>query len=129
MKIGVIKYRKYEERVLLNQHFVIDDLFRIILEDKDFVWFNIIDESEQVLVSTWFPDTKNGAQFIEVLKVKKEVEILGTTYDAYKDPPFKYRTKITWQTGSYGFKTKKGAQGYVDKINHRARLAIEMYKI
>jgi hypothetical protein len=128
MKIGVIKYRKYEERVLLDKHFIIDDLFKIILTDKDFMWFNIIDEKENVLLSTWYPDTEKGAKYIRVAtKVKREVEILGTTYNAYKTPSYTYRTKTTWKVGSYSFRLKKDAQGYVDQTNRRARWAIEKY--
>ena len=127
MKIGLIKYRKYKERVLLNEHFVIDDLFKIILEDEDFKWFNILDEKENVLLSTWYPDTEKGAEFIQVLKVKKEVEILGTTYNAYNTPSLTHRTKTTWKAGSNTYKRKKDAQGYVDQTNTRARQIIENY--
>jgi len=127
MKIGVIKYRKYEERVLLNQFFRIDDLFRIILEDKDFVWFNIIDEKEKVVCSTWYADTKHGARFVEVVneKVRKEVEILGTTYNAYNDPPLTHRTKTTWKVGTIPFRTRKKAREYIEQTNRRAKYAIE----
>lgn len=124
MKIGLIKYREYEERVLLNKHFVIDDLFKIILEDKDFKWFNILDEKGNILISTWYPDTKKGAEFIQVLKIKKEVEILGTTYNAYNIPSLTHRTKTTWKAGSNTYKRKKDAQVYVDQTNRKARFSI-----
>ncbi len=127
MKIGVIKYRQFEERVLLDEHFVIDELFKIILEDEDFKWFNIVDEKDNVLLTTWFPDTKNDAEFIQVVSVKKDVEILGTTYNAYNTPSLTHRTKTTWKVGSYTYKRKKDAQEYADRTNRSARFAIEKY--
>lgn len=127
MKIGIIKYRKYDEWVLLGQHFIIDDLINIILNDADYVKFQIVDGKENVLLSTHYPDTGNAVEYIEVLKVKREVEILSTTYNAYKTPSLVHKTKVTWITAHGGFKTKKKAQKYADTINHTARFSIEKF--
>ncbi|WP_343606249.1 hypothetical protein [Fluviicola sp.] len=128
MKIGVIRYRRYEERVLLNEHFVMDDLFRIIMNDADFMWFSIIDEKEKILLSTWFPDTESGALFVKVAPAPvRETEILGTEYDAYRNPQYRYRKKVTWKVGSYTFSHKRKAVGYVFQTNRRARHIINFF--
>lgn len=127
MKIGIITYRKHEERELLDEHFIIDDLFNIILNDDDFVKFQIIDEKGNLLLSTHYRETGKTAEYLNAVKVKREEEILWTVYDAYKTPALFHKTKVTWTVGGGIIKTKKEAQKYADKINHKARLLIEKY--
>ncbi|MFP3596944.1 hypothetical protein [Chryseobacterium sp. SIMBA_029] len=82
MKIGIITYEKFAERVTLDTMFNMDDLFNIMLTDNDYVKFQIIDENENLVLSTHYPETGDKIIYIEILCVKREVEILGTTYDA-----------------------------------------------
>ncbi|UKB78563.1 hypothetical protein [Chryseobacterium sp. MEBOG07] len=124
MKIGIIKYRKYEERVLLNEHFIIDDLFKIILSDRDFEKFQIIDQSGNLLLSTQFNETGKAVEYLTILQVKRDEEILGTTFNIYNNPQFTYKTKVTWTVNGGIYKTKKKAQKYADRINHKAKLLI-----
>ncbi len=125
MNIGVIKYRKYEERVLMDNNFSVDDLFRIITEDEDFVWFNIEDPKGNVLVSTWYPDKLNGAIFIEVLTIKRHEKILWTNYNAYRTPQYIYGKKVHWTAGPYWFKRKGKAQEFIAKKMDQARFWIK----
>ncbi|MCT2561848.1 hypothetical protein [Chryseobacterium herbae] len=125
MKIGVIKYRKYEERVTLNEHFIIDDLFNIIINDKDYVKFQIIDTNGNLLLSTHYDEAGATIEYLKVVKVKREEEILGTTYNAFNIPQFVYKTRVTWIVKGGSFKTKKEAQKYVDRTNTRAKGLIE----
>ncbi|MBT2559862.1 hypothetical protein J7E50_18235 [Pedobacter sp. ISL-68] len=127
MKIGIIKYRKYEELVLLDGSFITEDLFKIIFSDPDYVKFQIVDEKENLLLSTHYNETGEGVEFLNVVKVTREVEILGTTYDAYKTPSMVHKTKVTWKAVLSEFKTKKGAQKYADRINLKAKMLIEKF--
>lgn len=127
MKIGIIKYRKYEERVLLGEHFIIDDLFNIILNDPDYVKFQIVDEKENLILSTQYNETGESVAYLGVFKVKREEEILGTTYDAYKTPSLVHKIKVTWKVDGGICKTKKEAHRYADKLNRKARLLIEKF--
>jgi hypothetical protein len=127
MNIGIIKYRKYEERVLLDTSFVTVDLLKIILSDKDYIKFQIVDEIENLLLSTDFSETGKDVAYLNVAKVKRVEEILGTTYNAYKTPAYSYKTKVRWTVNGGICKTKKQVQGYADKINLKARLLIEKF--
>lgn len=127
MKIGIIKYRKYEERVLLDTSFVTDGLIKIILTDKDYLKFQIIGENEELLLSTDFSETGKDVAYLNVVKVRRDEEILGTTYNAYKTPQFSYKTKVTWTVDGGICKRKKQAQEYADKINDKARRLIEKF--
>lgn len=125
MNIGIITYRKYEERVLLNRHFSTDGLFIIILNDPEYRKFQVVDGQERLLLSTDYSETGNGAEYISVAKVERVVEITGTTYDAYRTPSTVHRTKVTWKVGSGIHKTKKDAEAHVAEANRRAREVIE----
>lgn len=125
MKTGIITYRKYEERVKLDAHFITADLFNIILNDADYVKFQIVDEKENLLLSTLYSETGKNVEYLNVVQVQREEEILGTTYNAYNNPQFTYKTKVTWKVGCGICKTKKEAQQYADRINAKAKLLIE----
>lgn len=127
MKTGIIKYRKYEENVLLDQFFIIDELIKIVTEDHEFERFSIHNREGKMLLSTSYEDTSNGATFLQIVptRVKKDVEILGTTYDAYKEQPFSHRTKTTWKVGSYRFTTRKQANLFINFVNSKARTLLE----
>jgi hypothetical protein len=125
--IGIIKCRKYEERLILNEHFIIDNLFNIILSDSDYIKFQIVDQSGNLLLSTHYPETGKTVEYLKVVQVKREEEILGTTYNACKTPSLVHNTKVTWTVSGGIYKTKKEAQKYVDRINGKAKLLIEKY--
>jgi len=125
MNIGIITYKKYEERVLLGEHFKTADLFRIIWNDPDYVKFQIVDESETLLLSTHYPETGENVAFLKVVQVKREVEILRTTYNAYYTPQLTYKTKVLWKVDGGTCQSKKEAHDYAGHINSKAKLLIE----
>ncbi|SOD17765.1 hypothetical protein [Pedobacter xixiisoli] len=125
MNIGIIKYRKYEERVLMDSSFSIDGLFRIILEDGDFEWFHVVDREGKVLISTTSFDLDSGAILIRIPKIRRDEEILGTDYNAYRDPPYIHKTKVTWIVEGYVCGRKKDAHGYAEWHKRRSRQLIE----
>ncbi|WP_316795533.1 hypothetical protein [Pedobacter agri] len=125
MNIGIITYKKYEERVFLNEHFKTNDLFRVICDDPDYVTFQIVDESETLLLSTHFPETGENVAFLKIVQVKREVEILGKTYNAYYTPQLTYKTKVSWKVDGGICQSKKEAHDYARHINAKAKLLIE----
>jgi hypothetical protein len=127
MKTGIITYRKYEERVTLNAHFITTDLFNIILNDTYYVKFQIVDEKENLLLSTDWKEAGESVSYLKVVKVERDVEILGTTYNAYNTPSLTYKTKVTWIVDGGRCKTKKEAHRYADKINLKASRLIEKF--
>lgn len=84
MNIGIIEYSEYKERVILNQHFVIDDLFRIVQEDKTYRDFHIVDCEDNVLLSTIYDEDKKSIEFLCMAKIGKDVELIGTDYYAFR---------------------------------------------
>ena len=79
MNIGTITYKNYDERVLLNWNFNSLELFNIILNDKDFVRFEIFDRNNNLLLSTHYPNVEQKGIYVEVVKIKKETEIKTET--------------------------------------------------
>lgn len=126
MNIGVITYKKYDENVLLDSNFNIDELFKIILTDKDFKKFEIFDRNKNLLMSTNFSDV-DVSQWLHIVCVKREEEIIGTTYNAYASPSTTHKTKVIWLVDGGIHKNKKDAHNYADKINHRMILKIKEF--
>lgn len=137
MKIGVITYKtfntktcvhgSYEERVQLDNYFNVDDLITIATTDNDFKKFEVFDETGTLLYSTATNDDKR----IEFVKVARDVEILGTTYDAFADRPYTHKTKVTWKLSSGGYcKTKKDAEHnakiYNDRVSRKLTALVEV---
>lgn len=127
MNIGIITYRRYDERILLNWNFNLIELFNIILNDKDFVRFEIFDRNNNLLLSTHYPHVEQKGEYIKVVKVEKEKEITGITYDAFRTPSTIRRIKVRWNVNGRRFRTKKGALEYVYWANRRATLKIESF--
>lgn len=127
MNIGIITYRNYDENVLLNSYFIITDLFEIILNDEHFVRFEIHDKDGNILLSTNYQNVEHQGIYIRVVKVKKEVEITGTTYDAYKTPSLIHRQKVRWNVDGARFKTKKRAREYATRVNEKVARKIEQF--
>lgn len=110
--IGVITYKNYEERVIIDNNFNIDELYAIIENDKDFVSFHIEGETENQKIA-------------KPRVVTREEETIGTTYNAYNENPLTFKTKVTWKvTGGAYFKTKKEAEKYCTKMNNSDRLLL-----
>ncbi len=65
MKIGIITYEKFAERVTLDNMFNMDDLFNIMLTDNDYVKFQIIDENENLVLSTHYPETGDNIIYMK----------------------------------------------------------------
>ena len=127
MKIGIITYIKYEERVTLDAHFITADLFDIILNDTDYLKFQIVDEKGNLLLSTDWNETEESVSYLKVVKVVREEEITGTTYNAYNTPQFTYKTKVSWTVNGGICKTKKEALRYADKVNLKASLLMKKF--
>ncbi|WP_268849157.1 hypothetical protein [Flavobacterium aestivum] len=127
MNIGIITYRDYDERILLNWNFNILELFNIILIDKDFVRFEIFDKNNNLLLSTHYPDVEQKGVYIKVVKIEKEKEITGITYDAFRTPSTIRRIKVRWNVNGRRFRTKKIALDYVYWENRKASLKIESF--
>jgi hypothetical protein len=127
MNIGIITYKNYEERLLLNWNFNLLELFRIILNDKDFVRFEILDSNNSLLLSTHYPDVEKNGVYIKVVKMEKEKEITGITYDAFRTPSTIRRIKVRWNVNGAKFRIKKRALEYVYWENRKAGLKIESF--
>ena len=128
MNIGIITYRDYDERIILNWNFHLLELFNIILNDKDFVRFEILDRNNNLLLSTYYPDTEqNEVVYISVVKMVKEKEITGITYDAFRTPSTMRRIKVHWNVNGAKFRIKKRALEYVFWQNRKAGLKIESF--
>lgn len=127
MKIGIITYTNYEERVLLNQYFVIEDLFAIVQHDRSYRRFQVVDGQEKVLLSTDYQDTELGAGYIELPRIEKSIEQIGTDYDAFRTPSTKHKYATTWKVNGGICTSKKHAYGYADMLKRRARFSLERY--
>lgn len=127
MNIGVITYKKYDENVLLNAHFNIDELFKIILNDKDFVKFEIFDSHKKLLVSTQFNDIQGEGLFIRPVKVEREEEIKWIDYYAYRTPSTVRHKKIRWNVSGARFKTRKKAIEYATNVNYQIAKEIAVF--
>lgn len=125
MNIGVITYKRYDERILLNWNFNLLELLNIILTDKDFVRFEIFNRNSNLLLSTHYPDVEQKGVFIQVVKIEKEKEVTGITYDAFRTPSTIQRIKVRWDVNGTKFRIKKRALEYVYWQNRRAGLQIE----
>lgn len=117
MNIGVITYKKYDENVLLNAHFNIDELFRIILHDKDFVRFEIFDRHNKLLASTFYPNVDGKGLYIHPVKVFRDEELKWTDYYAFRSPSTIRHYKVTWKVDGAVFRTRKNATEYATEVN------------
>ncbi|MTD67658.1 hypothetical protein [Flavobacterium sp. LC2016-13] len=128
MNIGIITYKEYEvKNIGLNWNFNLSDLLRIMLNNKDFVRFEIFDPNNNLLLSTYYPNVEQKVVYIEVVKIKKETEITGITYDVFRTPSTIRRIKVRWNVNGRRFRTKKRALEYVYWENRKATLKIESF--
>jgi hypothetical protein len=128
MNIGIITYREYEvKNIGLNWNFNLSELLHIMLNNKDFVRFEIFDPNNNLLLSTYYPNVEQKGVYVEVVKIKKETEITGITYDAFRTPSTIRRIKVRWNVNGRKFRTKKRALEYVYWENRRVSLKIESF--
>jgi hypothetical protein len=128
MNIGIITYKEYEvKNIGLNWNFNLSELLHIMLNNKDFVRFEIFDPNNNLLLSTHYPNIEQKGVYIEVAKIKKETEIIGITYDTFRTPSTIRRIKVRWNVNGRRFRTKKGALEYVYWANRRTTLKIESF--
>lgn len=127
MNIGIITYTKYEERVLLNEHFSIDDLFAIVQHDTGYRMFQVVDGRENLLLTTDFRESECGAQFLNMARLERTDELLSTEYNAFKTPSTTHRYKTVWKVNGGICKGKRDAHKYAERINRKARLILERY--
>jgi hypothetical protein len=128
MNIGIITYRKYETKNIgLNWNFNLSELLRIMLNNKDFVRFEIFDRNNNLLLTTHYPHVEQKVIYIKVAKIEKEKKITGITSDAFRTPSTVRRIKVRWNVNGRRFRTKKGALEYVYWANRRATLKIESF--
>lgn len=80
-KVGIITFKKYTERVLLDSSFNVGELYAIMDNDKDFIKFEIEGINFECRGS---------------VTVLKHEEIIGTTYNAFKLNPYSYKKKISY---------------------------------
>ncbi|MGK6342482.1 hypothetical protein ACMGDK_09600 [Chryseobacterium sp. DT-3] len=128
MNIGVITYKQYDENVLLNAHFNLDELFRIILHDKEFIKFEIFDRERKLLASTYYPDVEKGKGFhILLFKVEREEEIKWIDYYAFRTPSTIRHTTVRWKVRGADLGTKKKATEFVNSSNNRVAGKLEEF--
>lgn len=127
MNIGVITYKKYDENVLLNAHFNIDELFRIILHDKDFVRFEIFDREKNLLASTYYPNVDGKGLYIHPVKVCRNEELKWIDYYAFRSPSTIRHYKVTWKVDGAVFRTRIKATDYANLVNKRVSCRIEPF--
>lgn len=114
-EIGVITYKQYEERVIIDNNFDTQALYDIMDNDPDFVSFHIEGSNKPYIYGT--------------VEVEADVQIVSTTYNAYAKQPFKHKTKTSWNLTSGGcMPTKKQAIERADYENRRNRQNIEIAK-
>lgn len=127
MNIGVITYKKYDENVLLNAHFNIDELFRIILHDRDFVRFEIFDRYNKLLASTCYPNVDGKGLYIHPVKVDRVEELKWTDFNAFRTPSTIRHYKVSWKVDGAVFRTRKRASEYATEINSHLARKIEVF--
>ena len=127
MNIGIITFKNYERQLLLNWNFNILELMHIILNDKDFVRFEIFDKNDNLLLSTYYPDVEHKGEYVKVVKMVKEKEITRITNDTFKKPSTFRRIKVRWNVNGIRFRIKKRAINYVYWENRKASLKIESF--
>lgn len=117
-KIGTLRFKKFEENVIIDSNFDIDDLYRILDTDKDALSFSVDgDHGRCILFITG------------TVKVSRNEEILGTTYNALAKNPYKHKTKVTWNLSSGGYLlTKKAAEEAAELQNKKDRSILEKLK-
>lgn len=125
--IGVLTFRKYNENILLNASFNIDELLNIMLNDIDFVRFEIFDANKNLLLTTDTYGQRPNVFIIRPAKVVREEERKWTNFDAFRNPMYIYGKKVEWYVNSRRFRTKKSATAYAELMNKRVADTIKLF--
>lgn len=125
--IGVLTFRKFDENLLLNSHFDTEELFKIILNDIDFVRFEIFDKNRKLLLTTNRFEEEPEVVIIQPAKVERDEEIKWTNFNAYRTPMYIYGKKIEWKVNGRIFKTKKSARVFAELTNSEVAAIIEKF--
>jgi len=111
----------------LNSSFGIEELFKIILHDKDFVRFEIFDKNKNLLLTTSQCDDASNVVVIRLAKVYRDEEIKWTNFNAYRTHMYIYGKKIKWKVNDRVFKTKKSAVDFAEFTNRNIAAIIERF--
>ncbi|WP_286778661.1 MULTISPECIES: hypothetical protein [Sphingobacterium] len=125
--IGVLTFRKFDENVLLNSSFDIEQLFKIILYDVDFERFEIFDKNKKLLLTTNKFEDELDVVIIHPAKVERDEEIKWTNFNAYHTPMYTYGKKIEWKVNGRIFKTKKSAAAFAQFLISDVASIIEKF--
>lgn len=125
--IGVLTFRKFDENVLLNSSFDIEQLFKIILYDVEFERFEIFDKNKKLLLTTSQFEKEPNVFIIQLVKVERDEEVKWTNFDAYRTPMNLYGKKVEWKVNSRIFKTKKSATAFAEFTNSNIAEIIEKF--
>ncbi|WP_313491665.1 hypothetical protein [Sphingobacterium multivorum] len=125
--IGVLTFRKFDENLLLNSYFDTEELFKIILNDIDFVRFEIFDKNRKLLLTTNQFEEEPDVVIIQPAKVERDEEIKWTNFNAYRTPMYIYGKKMEWKVNGRIFKTKKSARAFAELTNSDVAAIIEKF--
>ncbi|MDQ6532122.1 hypothetical protein [Flavobacterium sp. LHD-85] len=123
MNIGILTTADDKQRIALNWNFDVRKLIIDIVNDRNFVRFEIFDRDNNLVLTTYYPDAKKNVAFIKPLKVVKEVT--GVPNDKIKMPFL--RRKIYWRVDNIRFIKRKMAFSYVYTVNRKTELKIEWF--
>ena len=77
MNIGIITYKEYEvKNIGLNWNFNLSELLHIMLNNKDFVRFEIFDPNYNLLLSTYYPNVEQKGYISKLSRLKKRQKLL-----------------------------------------------------
>lgn len=105
---GVLIYSKYEDNVILST-LNVEELKNILATDRDLMRFEIIS----------FTDKEDRQLFTYSHDTERIEDRLGSTYNAFADKPYTYKTKVSWRNESGNWLTKKKAEEERVKYNKR----------
>lgn len=125
--IGILTFKRFDENVLLNSTFNIDELFKIMLYDEDFVRFEIFNRDKKLLLTTNLNDQTADIIIVRPAKVGREEEIIWTNFNAYRNPMYIYGKKVEWRVNDRTFRTKKSAVAYAELINRNIATIINTF--
>lgn len=125
--IGILTFRKFDENILLNARFDLDELFKIMLNDVDFVRFEIFDKNKKLLLTTELYENDPHVIIIRPAKVERDENIKWINFDAYRTPMYRYGKNIEWKANGRIFRTKKEATVFAELTNKNLAAVIEKF--
>lgn len=123
MNIAILTSTKSEARIGLNWNFDVRRIVSTILNDSDFVSFEIFDPYNTLMLTTYYPHVKKNVVYIKPVKVVRE--IIGVPSNTLKLPFL--RRKVYWRVNDIRFIKRKRAFSYVYVVNRKTELKIEWF--